>query len=282
MMSKIKQVSHSQYSLWKSCPYQWKLKYIDGITTSEPSIHTVFGTAMHEALQLYLQCMYNFTIKDADEIDINDLLRRKMKEVYTKEIVETKKIDLISRDDMVEFYQQGEEILDWFKKKRNQYFSKKGWSLLGVEDKLVIPIRGELHFLGYLDVVMKDEISNKIKIIDLKTATMGWNKYQKADDVKSDQILLYKEYYSQQHNIPVENITVEFLIFKRKLYENFDFPQKRVQRHVPANGTPSMNRMRMRFNEFLDACYDKDCTIKDVTYEKCVGKCKAYTKCKTL
>jgi hypothetical protein len=282
MMSKIKQVSHSQYSLWKSCPYQWKLKYIDGITTSEPSIHTVFGTAMHEALQLYLQCMYNFTIKDADEIDINDLLRRKMKEVYTKEIVETKKIDLISRDDMVEFYQQGEEILDWFKKKRNQYFSKKGWSLLGVEDKLVIPIRGELHFLGYLDVVMKDEISNKIKIIDLKTATMGWNKYQKADDVKSDQILLYKEYYSQQHNIPVENITVEFLIFKRKLYENFDFPQKRVQRHVPANGTPSMNRMRMRFNEFLDACYDKDGTIKDVTYEKCVGKCKAYTKCKTL
>jgi len=281
-MSKIKQVSYSQYSLWKSCPYQWKLRYVDGIKTSEPSIHTIFGTAMHEALQLYLQCMYNFTIKDADEIDINDLLRRKMKEVYTKEIVETKKLDLISRDDMVEFYQQGEEILDWFKKKRNQYFSKKGWSLVGVEDKLVIPIRGELHFLGYLDVVMKDEISNKIKIIDLKTATMGWNKYQKADDVKSDQILLYKEYYSQQHNVPVENITVEFLIFKRKLYENFDFPQKRVQRHVPANGTPSMNRMRMRFNEFLDACYDKDGTIKDVTYEKCVGKCKAYTKCKTL
>ena len=281
-MSKIKQVSYSQYSLWKSCPYQWKLRYVDGIKTSEPSIHTIFGTAMHEALQLYLQCMYNFTIKDADEIDINDLLRRKMKEVYTKEIVETKKLDLISRDDMVEFYQQGEEILDWFKKKRNQYFSKKGWSLVGVEDKLVIPIRGELHFLGYLDVVMKDEISNKIKIIDLKTATMGWNKYQKADDVKSDQILLYKEYYSQQHNVPVENITVEFLIFKRKLYENFDFPQKRVQRHVPANGTPSMNRMRMRFNEFLDACYDKDGIIKDVTYEKCVGKCKAYTKCKTL
>jgi len=237
---------------------------------------------MHEALQTYLGCMFNFTIKEADEQNIEDLLRRKMKEFYQKEIVETEKLHLVSRDDMVEFYMQGEEIIDYFRKKRSDYFNKKGWSLLGIEERLAIPIRGDLHFLGFLDVVLKDEISGKIKIIDIKTATMGWNKYQKADVVKNDQLLLYKEYYSKKHDVPVEKIDIEFLIFKRKLWEKAEFPQKRIQRHVPANGTPSMNKMRSRFEEFLDACYDESGKVKNIEYEKCVGKCKAFTKCKDL
>ena len=278
----MKQVSYSQYSLWKSCPYQWKLQYVDKIKTYEPSIHTIFGSAMHEAIQLYLSCMFNFTIKEADAQDIEDLLRRKMKEFYHKEVVETEKLDLVSRDDMVDFYVQGEEILEYFRKKRGEYFNKKGWSLLGIEEKIAIPIRGDLHFLGFLDVVLKDEISGKIKIIDIKTATMGWNKYQKANEVKNDQLLLYKEYYSKKHDVPVEKIDIEFLIFKRKLWEKADFPQKRIQRHVPANGKPSMNKMKTRFNEFLDACYDESGKVKSIEYEKCVGKCKAYTKCKDL
>ena len=278
----MKQVSYSQYSLWKQCPYQWKLQYVDKVKPNDPSIHTIFGSAMHEALQTYLSCMYNFTVKDADEIDLNDLLRRKMKEFYIKEAVEKEKTHLIEQEDMVTFFQQGVEILDWFKKKRGNYFSKRSWSLLGIEERLAIPIRGDLHFLGFLDVVMKDEISGKIKIIDIKTATMGWNKYQKANAVKSDQLLLYKEYYSKKHNVPVNMIDVEFLIFKRKLYENLDFPQKRIQRHVPANGKPSMNKMRSRFEEFLDACYDESGKAKSIEYEKCVGKCKAFTKCNDL
>jgi len=278
----MKQVSYSQYSLWNQCPYQWKLQYVDKIKTSEPSIHTIFGSAMHEALQTYLGCMFNFTIKEADEQNIEDLLRRKMKEFYQKEIVETEKLHLVSRDDMVEFYMQGEEIIDYFRKKRSDYFNKKGWSLLGIEERLAIPIRGDLHFLGFLDVVLKDEISGKIKIIDIKTATMGWNKYQKADVVKNDQLLLYKEYYSKKHDVPVEKIDIEFLIFKRKLWEKAEFPQKRIQRHVPANGKPSMNKMRSRFEEFLDACYDESGKVKNIEYEKCVGKCKAFTKCKDL
>ena len=237
---------------------------------------------MHEVIQLYLGCMYNFTAKEADQQNLEDLLRRKMKEFYEKEIVETEKLHLVKREDMVEFYEQGLEIIDWFRKKRNQYFSKRSWTLLGIEERLAIPIRGDLHFLGFLDVVMKDEISGKIKIIDIKTATMGWNKYQKADAVKSDQLLLYKEYYAKKHNVPVDMIDIEFLIFKRKLYENMDFPQKRIQRHVPANGTPSMNKMRARFEEFLDACYDETGKVKNIEYEKCVGKCKAFTKCKDL
>jgi len=94
---------------------------------------------------------------------------------------------------------------------------------------------------------------------------------------------LYKEYYAKKHDVPVEMIDIEFLIFKRKLWEKAEFPQKRIQRHVPANGKPSMNKMRARFEEFLDACYDKDGIVKEgIEYDKCQGKCKAFTKCKSL
>ena len=278
----MKQVSYSQYSLWNQCPYQWKLQYVDKIKTSEPSIHTIFGSAMHEVIQLYLGCMYNFTAKEADQQDLEDLLRRKMKEFYDKEIVETEKLHLVKKEDMVEFYEQGLEIIDWFRKKRNQYFSKRSWTLLGIEERLAIPIRGDLHFLGFMDVVMKDEISGKIKIIDIKTSSRAWNKYQKANEVKNDQLLLYKEYYSKKHDVPVEMIDIEFFIVKRMLYENVDFPQPRVQKHVPASGKPSMNKMRARFEEFLDATYDADGNVRDIEYEKCTSKCKAFTNCKTL
>ena len=35
--------------------------------------------------------------------------------------------------EMEEFYQHGLLILEWFKKKRGSYFSKKGYELVGIE-----------------------------------------------------------------------------------------------------------------------------------------------------
>ena len=46
-------------------------------------------------------------------------------------------------------------------------------------------------YKGYLDLVFYHERSNKIKIIDIKTSTKGWNKWQKKDDSKQAQLLLY-------------------------------------------------------------------------------------------
>ena len=37
-----------------------------------------------------------------------------------------------------------------------------------------------------------------------------------------------------------------------------------------------------RFKEFLDATYDVSGKVKEVHYDKCVGKCKAFNKCKDL
>ena len=278
----LKKISYSQYSLWKQCPYQWKIQYVDGIRDYTDSIHTMFGTSMHEVIQTFLTVMYNDTAKLAEQLPLEDMLLTRMKRNF-EEIVKANGGEMFCEEkDMVEFYGHGVQILDFLKKKRAQYFSKKGYELLGIEVPLNYELPNNLKFVGFIDIVIRDTVRDVIKIYDIKTSTMGWNKWMKADSNKTDQLLLYKQFYSKQFNHPVDKIEVEYFIVKRKLYEKADFPQKRVQKFVPANGKPSMNKMVTRFKEFLDATYDEDGNVKDVEYEKCVGKCKAYNKCKDL
>ena len=57
---------------------------------------------------------------------------------------------------MREFYEDGIGILNWFKKKRSAYFSKKGTYLVGCEIPIVIAPNKMLNnvlYMGYLDVV---------------------------------------------------------------------------------------------------------------------------------
>ena len=68
--------------------------------------------------------------------------------------------------------------------------------------------------------------------------------------------MLYKQFYSKQYNHPIENIDVEYFIVKRKLWENTDFPQKRVQKFSPASGTVSMNKVNKGLNLFLENAFD--------------------------
>ena len=56
--------------------------------------------------------------------------------------------------------------------------------------------------------------------------------------------------------MPIENIEVEYFIVKRKLYENVDWPQKRVQTWSPASGKISMNRVATRLNKFITEAFD--------------------------
>ena len=64
--------------MWKGCQHRWKLKYIDKVSIPSPSISLVFGTAMHEVLQKYLEILYTSSIQAANELPLEDLLKEKM------------------------------------------------------------------------------------------------------------------------------------------------------------------------------------------------------------
>tara|TARA_B100001063_G_scaffold104112_1_gene97147 strand:+ start:516 stop:1391 length:876 start_codon:yes stop_codon:yes gene_type:complete len=251
----MKRISYSQYSQWDSCPYKWKLNYIDRLSQFTDSIHTMFGTSMHEVLQTYLTVMYNDTVKMADALPLSDMLLHRMRTNYVNIMKRNGGTEFCKQNDMEEFYQHGLIILEWFKKKRANYFSKKGYELVGIEVPINYELPNKIKFIGYMDVVIYDKVRDRYKIIDIKTSTMGWNKYQKADKNKTDQLLLYKQFYGAENNISLDKIDVEYFIVKRKLYEGLDFPQRRVQTFSPASGKPSVNKVITNLNQFIDESF---------------------------
>ena len=94
------------------------------------------------------------------------------------------------------------------------YFSKKSYELVGIEVPINYDLPNKIKFVGYIDVLIYDTVRDKYKIIDIKTSTMGWNKWAKADKTKTDQLLLYKQFYGAQHDIPLDKIDIEYFIVK--------------------------------------------------------------------
>ena len=132
-------ISYSQISMYSDCPLRWKLNYVDKLSIRESSIHLIFGTAMHEVLQKYLEVMYNDTAKRADMIGYDRVLREKMVEGF-KQAEESEGNAPCTKVELQEFYEDGLEIIDYFIKKRGAYFSKRGTKLIGVEMSLSVPL----------------------------------------------------------------------------------------------------------------------------------------------
>ena len=187
----------------------------------------------------------------------------------------------VTLEDMKSFFQDGINIITEFKKRKSGYFPKKNTELVGIEVSLNYGLPNNMQFKGYMDVVLHNKVTGRVKIIDIKTATMGWNKYMKADKNKTNQLLLYKQFFSKERDIPIDKIDVEYLILKRKLYENIAYPQKRIQTFSPASGKPSINKVIKRLQEFMDECFDDKGNIISNDYEKC-EKHKKCRLCKDL
>jgi|TARA_B100000287_G_scaffold49548_1_gene43915 hypothetical protein len=274
-------ISYSQFSQWDKCPYTWKLNYVDKAETFKGNIYTLFGSAVHETIQAYLVCYYERTIKEADNLPLRDILQYRMEENYKISKEQHGDDFEVSLDEMKEFFNDGCNIIDEFLKRKSSYFPKKNTELVGIEIGLNHAVSDSIKFRGYMDVVLHNKTTGRIKIIDIKTATMGWNKYMKADKNKTNQLLLYKYFFSKEKEISIDKIDVEYLILKRRLYENFDYPQKRIQTFSPASGKPSINKVMNRLQEFIDECFDEDGNVVDNDYEKC-EKHKKCILCKGL
>jgi hypothetical protein len=271
-------VSFSQYSMWSSCPHQYKLNYIDKLGESSSNIHTIFGTAMHETIQHYLSVMYGVSKKQADEINKDKLLLETMRKAYKSEADKMSEGTPCTQIQLEEFYGDGRRILAWLDKHMHKFYSKSGFELVGIEIPLNATIKEGVHFIGFIDIVIRDLASNEIIIIDLKTSTMGWNQYQKADKMKNSQILLYKKYYSELFNIPLQKIKVEYQILRRKLPEDSAFPVPHVSKHIPAHGSPSVKKVYDEFMEFINTVFDDGGEFKDIEFPKVPGAAKKNCK----
>ena len=271
----MEKISWSQFSIWTSCPYKWKLNYIDKIRLGTDSIYTVYGKAVHEVIQTYLTVMFEKSIKEADKIDMPNMLVERVKHFYAEGLAAADGKHFSTHAELTEFCVQGAKALDWFKKNRAYYFNKQGWELLGIE----VPIDDtykSVKTLGYIDILMRNTNTGRVRVIDLKTSTRGW-KNEKKDPIKKGQLLFYKKFVSDKYNVPMELIDVEFIIIKRLVWDKSDFPQKYIQKFEPPSGKVSINRTFKAIDIFISECFNSDGSYKkDANYEKLGvnNKCK--------
>jgi len=270
-----KTISFSQMQMYNECPRKWALHYKEGLYPSSFSIHLIFGTAIHEVLQQYLTIFYEESGTKADELDLEAMFQEKFSNLYRKDYEANNKQHYSSPTEMGEFFEDAIEILNFIKKKRGEYFSKRGWYLVGCEVPIVIlPNKSyrNVIYKGFLDLVLYHENTNTFYIYDIKTSSRGWSDREKKNEVKVSQLILYKEFLAQQFNIPIDNIKVEYFIVKRKLYEESEFIQKRVQQFAPANGKIKLTKARNLLNKFIEECFNPDGSYKTVEHNPNPGK----------
>ena len=252
---KVKTVSYSQFNIYANCPKKWKLDYLDNLRVYSQSIHTVFGTAMHVTIQNYITVLFTESVKAADSIDLGEYLKQTLFNEYKQSLEQNGNVHYSTPAELAEFYEDGVAILKYFKSHRAQYFNTKHHELVGVEVALQAPLIYNVAFVGFIDIVVKDTRDNTYAIYDIKTSTSGWNKYQKADQTKTAQLILYKEFYAKLFNVDADSIHVEYIIVRRKINPALEFAPKRIQSFVPASGKPTRNKIGKMFMDFIQTCF---------------------------
>lgn len=263
-----KSISFSQLSVYLNCPRCWERMYLRKEAPFEPSIHLIFGTAMHETLQLWLDTLYNNSVKAAGEMNLPNIFEEKFKNLYLSTRKTTGK-DFSTSAQLQEFYEDAVAILDYIVKHRLGIFSTKKTYLVGCEIPIYTQLQKNFYFKGYVDILTYEEGRDVWKIWDIKTSTRGWSE-EKKDFIKCSQVSLYREFLHRQFDIPLEKIETEYLIVKRKLPQDPIYPaqSKRIQEFSPGDGPKIHNKVVNQINTFLTEAISSEGEYFDKTYSR--------------
>lgn len=261
---KVQLISFSQYKIWRDCHYAWELRYIDKHRRFQDNIHNVFGNAMHIVVQDWLtQYVYGHPSRVlAETVDLSGELKRVLveqaKDVIKQVDEDGKEYFIFSRNELEEFYRQGLEILHYIQKNIDKFFPTDNHVLFAIEHELLGPTENpNVFFRGFIDVVIHDTKEDVYHLYDLKTSSVGWNQWAKKDKTKTDQLLLYKYFFSEEFGIDLKKIEIYFTILKRMLPE-MEFPVPRVSNFTPAHGKPSINKAVKGLNNFVRLAFDDE------------------------
>lgn len=270
--SGIKSVSYSQYKTYRECPHRWELNYKDGLYPFTNSIATVFGTALHETLQHYLTLLYTDSVKASEELNFEEYLFERMVETYKKEMKNNDGQHFITQEEMQEHYEDGILILDYLRKKRKVLFDYRTVELVAIELPGYVPMMDEYNvvFNFFIDIVFYDRQEGVYSIVDVKTSKSGWKQggYEMKSELKMDQVLLYKKYFSKFYNLDPKKVEVKFLIVKRKVPDHYDWPIPRHTIHIPAQGSGKVNLATANIEDFVKKCFNPDGSFLETNHRK--------------
>jgi len=276
--SKYTHISYSSLSTYNKCPKLWELQYLRNAVPFTQNIYTIFGTDMHETIQTWLEMMYHDKVKNANELDIDQLLYDNMIKAYKTGKAINGHQHFSNSDELTQFWIDGKHILDFLRKKRSAYFSTKTMQLAGIETLLYQEIKPGVVFKGLVDLVFYHPNNDTWTIVDIKTSTSGWRDKQKKNPNLTAQVILYREFFAKQFDVDPSKINVEFFIVKRRVPAEAEFAsmQKRVQEFRPNAGPRKTKQIVESMNKFIDDVLNSEGGYKDQEY-KCnnpLGKCE--------
>ena len=93
------------------------------------------------------------------------------------------------------------------------------WKGVEAEEQLYESIQNDdMLFKGFIDAVIickNNKGQRRIWLLDWKTAGWGWRKEKKQDFNYQMQLLLYKHFWSEKHNIDPKEVKTGFILLKR-------------------------------------------------------------------
>jgi len=276
--SKNRHISYSSISTYNKCPKLWDLQYRQKVIPFTQSIYTIFGSAMHETIQEWLEVMYMESAKAAMDMNLNDLLYNKMIAQYRIGKAVNGHKHFSTPEELTQFWVDGKHILEYLKKKRGGYFSTRTMKLAGIETLLYQELKPGVMFKGLIDLVFYHPVNDTWTIMDIKTSTSGWRDNQKKNPNLTAQVVLYKEFFAKQFDIDRDKINVEYFIVKRRVPAEADYAimQRRVQEFRPNAGPRKTKQVLESMNNFLNDVLDEEGNFIEKEY-KCnspLGKCQ--------
>lgn len=215
MTTKLKQIEHISYSAikdWDTCPKYFKIVRIEEIDGFKGNIHTAFGNGVHHTNEAIIEG--KISLEEQEKFFKQSFA--KYYRVLSKEEKTKLKTDPSVRKLYKDMLSQGARIVKESIPALNKYFGK--YEVISVEEPIQEAIKeyeyAPFSFKGYIDLVIKTE-KGKYIILDWKTCSWGWNQRKKADPMVIYQLILYKHFFAQKHNIPLKDIDVLFALLKR-------------------------------------------------------------------
>lgn len=269
-----KTVSYSQYSMYKECPYRWQLTYKEKLFPFTSNINSVFGTAMHETIQEWLRLLHDVSVKASEEFDFDTYLFDRLSATYNKEREEIGGVHFIPKEELKEYYADGIKILDYLRRKRKVLFDYRHWELVAIELPLMVKIMDDWNIFlnGFIDLLFYNKEEKLFRMPDIKTSTKGWNDYQKKDELKMDQVRLYKNYLAKHYGFEKDDISGEYFVVKRKVYEDAEYPIPRHLVHIPAQGSSKIKLAVAGLESFVKDCFNPDGTFQEKAHPKTPSK----------
>ncbi len=114
--------------------------------------------------------------------------------------------------------------------------------------------------------------TNKYVIKDLKTSKSGWSDWDRKDEVKTAQLIIYKSYLAQKLGISPDDIDIEYVILKRKINESAPYPIPRIGKFIPVSGKITQKRVITDFELFISDCFIDGKYNVDKLYPATSGK----------